>query len=304
MIPITYSVRSDGGVDARIQTETSLVTLTATGSVHDSEWHHVALVYDIEAHIAELYLDGQLGDSGALFDPLHDTTEPVRLGTLRTTGSLADFYNGRMDELRIWNTARRGTQASCLKDVTLLLDTPGLVSYYRFDEGAGTISYDLVPPYENLTFISGAGFSPNEPGFLSRLNGPGACYCGEVSGTFDSLDPTVMLVGDSIAVPAGDSLVLSSSTLILDSTVTRFNVYGRLDVAGTASDFILYSRTVCKLVGCRDSFARAGFYCRTLALCACIRIDLKVYCRSFADFRDSFGFCGQSGRSTADRERC
>jgi hypothetical protein len=229
-------VRSDGGLEARIQTMTSLITLTTEGNVHDSQWHHAALVYDIDAEIAELYLDGVLGDSGPLSDPLRDTAESVRLGALRTTGSLADFYNGRMDELRIWNTARRGEQVNCLNNVTLLLDTPGLVSYYRFDEGAGATAYDLVAPYENFTFISGAGFNSNEPVFLSLLNGPGACFCGEVSGLFTELDPTIMLVGDTITVPAGDSLVLSSCTMIFDSTVSRFNVYGKLNVAGDATD--------------------------------------------------------------------
>ncbi|TFH54236.1 MAG: LamG domain-containing protein, partial [Candidatus Zixiibacteriota bacterium] len=230
------SVRSDGGLDARIQTMTSLITLTAIGNVHDSQWHHAALVYDIDAEIAELYLDGELGDSSPLSGPLRNTAEAVRLGTLRTTSSLADFYNGRMDELRIWNIARRGKQVSCLNDVTLLSDTPGLVSYYRFDEGAGATCYDLVAPYENFTLISGAVFSPNEPAFLSLLSGPGACFCGEISGSFTDQDPIMMLVGDTVSVPAGDSLVLSSNTLILDSTVTRFNVYGKLTVSGNAAD--------------------------------------------------------------------
>lgn len=230
------NVKSDGGIEARIQTMTMLITLTAAGSVHDSQWHHVALVYDIDAEIAELYLDGELGDSAALSGTLRDNSESLRLGTLRTTSSLTDFFNGNIDELRLWNIARRGAQASCLKDVTLLIDTPGLISYYPFDEEAGSTSNDLVSPFENFSFISGAGFSSAEPAFLSRLSGPGACFCGELSGTFTQLDPALTLVGDTITVPEGDTLAIASNTLILDSTVARVNVLGRLSLTGTVAD--------------------------------------------------------------------
>ncbi|MBU1920439.1 hypothetical protein KKG66_06310 [bacterium] len=230
------SVTSDGGIEARIQTLTMLITLSMTGSVHDFQWHHVALVYDIDAEIAELYLDGELGDSAALSGTLRDTAEALRLGTLRTTSSLTDFFDGNIDELRLWSVARRGEQASCLKDVTLLIDTPGLISYYPFDEETGTTSNDLVAPFENFSFISGAGFSVEEPVFLSRLSGPGACFCGEVSGFFAQLDPAITFVGDTITVPEGDTLAIESNTLILDSTVALVNVLGKLAVTGTAAD--------------------------------------------------------------------
>ena len=230
------SVRSDGGIEARIQTETQLVTLTVAGSVHDSEWHHAALVYDYDASVAELYLDSELGDAVSLSGQLRDTNESLRLGTLRTTSSLTDFFNGNIDELRLWNIARRGDQASCLKDVTLLIDTPGLVSYYPFDEEAGTTSNDLVSPFENFTFISGVGFSSVEPVFLSRLSGPGACFCGEISGHFNELDPAITLVGDTVVVLLGDTLEIASTSLVLDSTVTRVNVFGKLNITGTVVD--------------------------------------------------------------------
>jgi hypothetical protein len=196
----------------------------------------VALVYDHAAGVAELYLDGQLGASQSLSGQLRDTDEAVRLGVLRSAGALTSFFTGKIDELRFWNVARRGQQASCLRRVTLLLDTPGLVSYYRFDEGSGTTAFDRVPPYENFGLISGASFVPTEPAFVSLLDGPGDCRCGTVSGVLTAGMPAVTLVGDTVTVPPADSLVLISHTLTVDSSVALVDVRGRLNARGTAAD--------------------------------------------------------------------
>ncbi len=226
----------DGSIQSRIQTDAQLVTLTAPGNVHDGNWHHVALVYDRTAGVAELYLDAQLGASQPLSGQLRDTEEALRLGALRSSGALANFFNGKIDELRFWNVARRGEQASCLRQVTLLLDTPGLVSYYRFDEGSGTTAFDRVTPFENITFISGATFAVAEPLLASRLDGPGVCRCGDVSGVLTMAMPAVTLVGDTVYVPAGDSLALTSHALTVDSSVSFVDVPGKLVVTGTAQD--------------------------------------------------------------------
>ncbi|MFZ5432762.1 MAG: LamG-like jellyroll fold domain-containing protein [Calditrichota bacterium] len=233
------SVLSTDTLQARIQTTLQLVDLRAGGPIHDGEWHHVAFVFDTTNHITELYLDGELEASQSLFGLLRNTVEPLRLGAVLAGGgggSLTLFFNGQMDELRFWNVARRGEQAWCLKDVTLLEQTPGLVSYYRFDEETGNTSFDLIEPDENFTLLSGATFSASEPPFGSRLSGSGQCLCGTVSGIWSAATPTVTLVGDTIRVGAGDSLILNSHTLTIDSTVAQVLVAGKLRATGTIAD--------------------------------------------------------------------
>ena len=176
-------VQNDGSIQCRIQTNLQLVTLTAPGSAFDGNWHHVALVYDHAGGISELYYDGTLGASQPLSGELRDTEEAVRIGVLRSSGVLASFFSGQIDEIRFWNVPRRDVQAGCLRAVTLLLDTPGLISYYRFDETSGTTAFDRIAPLENVTLISGATFVTAEPPFASLLDGPGICQCGDISGT-------------------------------------------------------------------------------------------------------------------------
>lgn len=230
------SVRAADTVQARIQTTLQLLDLRAGGDIHDGEWHHVALVYDTADNVAELYLDGELRASQTLIGTLHNTNVALRLGAVLDGGSLSTFFNGRMDELRFWITARRGQQAWCLKDVTLLTGTPGLVSYYRFDEGSGSVSADLVAPYENFNLTSGAAFSSLEPPLLSRLSGSGQCRCGEIAGVFTDADPPVTLVGDTVRVAAGDSLILLAHTLTVDSTVTAVWIEGNFRAEGSAME--------------------------------------------------------------------
>ena len=230
-------VQNDGSIQCRIQTNLQLVTLTAPGSAFDGNWHHVALVYDHAGGISELYYDGTLGASQPLSGELRDTEEAVRIGVLRSSGVLASFFSGQIDEIRFWNVPRRDVQAGCLRAVTLLLDTPGLISYYRFDETSGTTAFDRIAPLENVTLISGATFVTAEPPFASLLDGPGICQCGDISGTLTSATPPVTLVGDTVRVAAGDTLMLNQHALTVDSSVAVVLVQGALISTGIAQSW-------------------------------------------------------------------
>jgi len=64
----------------------------------NNTWHHVALTSDATA--TKIYLDGVLVDTGTAFNP--DLGADLRIGSrFSTTG----FYDGKMDEIAIWDTA-------------------------------------------------------------------------------------------------------------------------------------------------------------------------------------------------------
>ena len=52
------------------------------------------------------------------------------------------YYVGDLDEVRIWNVARSAGQIQSNFDRSLVGNEPGLVAYWRFDEGAGTAAFD------------------------------------------------------------------------------------------------------------------------------------------------------------------
>jgi len=65
----------------------------------------------------------------------------VTLGASQTFGTMG--WTGVMDEVRLWSVAK--TPAEITRDMKVVMKgtEPGLVAYYRFDEGAGTFTDDV-----------------------------------------------------------------------------------------------------------------------------------------------------------------
>jgi hypothetical protein len=86
-------------------------------------WHHAAATYD--GHTWKLYLDGKLDGSltvsaSGTISPRSDSIQHAGLGTAMTsTGAAAGFFQGTMDEARIWNVARTGAQIRASKDTEI-----------------------------------------------------------------------------------------------------------------------------------------------------------------------------------------
>ena len=74
--------------------------------VSSNVWHHAAVTYD--GMTWRLYLDGQLDATlAANATPRFDSIQHFGLGTaLNSTGVAAGFFDGVMDEARVWNSAR------------------------------------------------------------------------------------------------------------------------------------------------------------------------------------------------------
>lgn len=103
-------------------------------AVNDGEWHHVAAVYDPSAaYEVRLYVDGVL-------DVENDLTVSVYTGSstnLRIGARIDDvhYWQGGIDEVRVWNIARTLEEIQSTMDVELCSDTSNLVAYYKFNEG-------------------------------------------------------------------------------------------------------------------------------------------------------------------------
>ena len=73
-------------------------------------WHHAAAVYDTQSDTWRLYLDGMLDRTLALggdFTPEATSIQHAAIGSaLTSTGTAAGFFQGTVDEARIWNASR------------------------------------------------------------------------------------------------------------------------------------------------------------------------------------------------------
>ncbi len=105
-------------------------------------WQHVAATYDGSA--IRLYVNGTLVKTIAESRIISiNTVTPLAIGNPdpASVGGLRGF-NGKIDEVRIWNTVRTAQQIADNKNVNLVGNEAGLAAYYKMNEGSGTTTAD------------------------------------------------------------------------------------------------------------------------------------------------------------------
>jgi hypothetical protein len=105
-------------------------------------WHHVAATYD--GVTWTLYLDGALEATLAVNRPACNVSAvAAALGSaLNSTGAAAGFFDGAIDEVRIWNVARTQAEIQATRFQSMSMGMPGLVGRWAFDESSGATAYE------------------------------------------------------------------------------------------------------------------------------------------------------------------
>ena len=104
-------------------------------SVIIGQWTHLAATYD--GTTMRFYINGVLqGDSVCAFGV--NTVTPLRFGAV--ADGLALFFNGELDEVRVWNVVRSQAEIQSTMNTTLTGAETGLVGYWQFNEAGTTTS--------------------------------------------------------------------------------------------------------------------------------------------------------------------
>ena len=74
----------------------------------------------------------------------HATMLHTGVTALTIGGYPPAYFNGQIDEFRIWNVARTATEITSTMSHTLVGNEPGLTGYWKFDETSGTTAADSV----------------------------------------------------------------------------------------------------------------------------------------------------------------
>ena len=156
---------------------------TATGLNHpvsgvtpilNNTWYHAAATYD--GTTWRLYLNGNPEATlvvGA-YTPRYDSIQHAGLGTMLTSsGGANGFFQGLMDEVRVWSFARsaeeiRGTMYREVSTAT------GLIGRWNLNEAAGTNADDSTDPEEDGTLTPSA----NPPTWSTTDRAPVRGLCG------------------------------------------------------------------------------------------------------------------------------
>jgi len=102
--------------------------------INDGSWHHVAVSFD--GTTMSLYVDGVL-DVSSNMSLLNTTDQNLLIGTIALPYT-GEYWDGDIDEVRIWSVARTQTEIqNNMNNGNLSPSTTGLVALYHFDQGTG-----------------------------------------------------------------------------------------------------------------------------------------------------------------------
>ncbi|NHM04396.1 LamG-like jellyroll fold domain-containing protein [Flavobacterium celericrescens] len=179
-------------------------------------WYHVAVTYDAATTTMKLYKNGNLVAT--------NTNVPQVLnGNIIRLGSFddgANVFNGRMDEVRIWDRVLTTCELQYNKDAELAVGQTGLVAYYKCNQGTANQDnggeIDLIDSTTNG--YDGAIINFQLNGTTSNFVAPGSPANG-VSGTlYNSLN-------------VNTSQSFCNAAQVLDLTATGSGTINWYDVA-------------------------------------------------------------------------
>jgi PKD repeat protein len=113
-----------------------------TGDVlRSNEWNHLAVVLSDKGGKPEyhLYVNGIAKDLRLETQTL--LKQPID-APVTQIGAPGQSFIGQIDELRLWNRARTESEIRRDKNLRLTGQEPGLLAYYRMDEGSGSQIFD------------------------------------------------------------------------------------------------------------------------------------------------------------------
>jgi hypothetical protein len=147
-----------GGLRAGGQNYLVTWDLNALG-LKAEDWHHVAVTFNASLNVLNLWLDGN--HIAYKMVPGHSTTgntQPLDIG--RKGPVTGNYWLGKLDDIRIWDTVRAGTAITAGYRTQLTGVQPGLVANWRFDEAGGTTAADSSSGHP-AELTGGATFSPD-----------------------------------------------------------------------------------------------------------------------------------------------
>ena len=120
-------------------------------------WYHLAVVYDDSTKTAEFFVNGSsIGSDTGSVAGIADTDAIFAVGALSAgTGA---FWDGKIDEVRLWDDIRTSTEIDDNKSVELVGTETNLVGYWKLNNNT-----DDSCKSSDLTLVGSPSYSDDVP---------------------------------------------------------------------------------------------------------------------------------------------
>jgi len=130
---IHYQYRTGNSLEFALRSTERIFRMIGSFSLNNQDgWHHLAVVYSSTSESTGMYLNGEVGGASEDIHP-GIPVNLVNLGVGTTYSSR--WFNGYIDDIRVWNVAKTKAEIRSLITTTLTGKETGLVGYWNFDDG-------------------------------------------------------------------------------------------------------------------------------------------------------------------------
>ncbi len=140
---------------------------TGTSTLENNQWYHIALT--VGGGTLTVYLNGKEEWTGAKTITVGNT-DLFSIGQEWDNTTASEFFNGKIDEFRIWNDIRTKTEIrqNMYRELPDPASETNLTAYYKFNETAGTTLRDSKNSNTGtLTNMTGVEWIPS-----NAMSGP------------------------------------------------------------------------------------------------------------------------------------
>ncbi|MFN0189536.1 MAG: LamG-like jellyroll fold domain-containing protein [Bacteroidia bacterium] len=214
-------------------------TITSNKEVDDGNWHHVAVVWDysIPPGQGKIYVDGFDRTASMNFT----ASASANIGTFKigrpnySASQAPDFFDGNIDEVRIWNVPRTGSQILAGLVQHIASNAPGLLSYFKFNETSGTTVLNASNNLANGSFVNtplrveAFSYVWTPSGYTTStitVNAAGT-YSVSVKDYFNCWSSsTSVSVNTNQVMPSGTKIICNGDSIKLDAGVKTNPIFG------------------------------------------------------------------------------
>ena len=132
--------------------ESSAREVYSNTTITTGTWYHVAVTWGSGG--MKMYVGGvQQSQTNGVTSGIVSSGTNLRIGARNAFGDY-NYFNGQIDEVRVWNVARTQAQIDQYKGVALTGSESGLLAYYRLDENLGSTTADSAGGDQNGTLVN------------------------------------------------------------------------------------------------------------------------------------------------------